>query len=228
MEVIFKYEENEYVPISTISVIGEFNNFNPNDGIMVKENDMWVLKCVLQPGEYKYKFLINKELKLNDPIANIYLPDENESLWSTIIINDKNERMYNNTQYTTHIEKYDISSTVSEDEILVNKKTFNTILDKKVVTRFQFTNVTGLHAVTTAWYNPIGELFQITENNLFNPPENKKAITLWFWMDLDNKSRKYQLGTWKIKLFIDGEFILEDEFTLLETGAYSANGQMTY
>ena len=228
MEIIFYYNESDFLPITTISVIGKFNNYNPNKGVMIKENNKWALKCDLQPGEHAYKFLINGELKLNDPTANIYFPDDNEELWSIIKINENGQRLYNNIEYTTHIEKYNIGSVVSEQENIVNKKVFNMTLDKKVVTRFQFTNVTGLHTVTAVWYTPVGELFQVTENNLFMPPNYEKPIMMWFWMDLGDDTRKYPLGTWKMKFFIDGEFILEDEFKILENSAYSSHGEIKY
>jgi len=46
-----------------------------------------------------------------------------------------------------------------------------------------------------------------TENNLFTPPNNEEPISLWFWMDLEDNTRNYPLGTWTMKFFIDGEFI---------------------
>lgn len=226
MEVIFQYEENNYLPIENISVIGRFNDYDSNKGVMIKEDNKWIFKCDLQTGEHPYKFLINGELKLNDSTANIYLPDDNEELWSIVKINENDQRMYNNTQYTTHIESYNICSSVSEQENIINRKTFNIAIDKKVVTRFQFTNVTGLHTVTTAWYTPTGDLFQMTENNLFMTPEVKEPVMLWFWMDLTDNTRKYPFGTWTMKFFIDGEFILEDQFKLLQNSVYSKYGEI--
>jgi len=228
MEILFEYDENEYLPISTISVIGNFNDYNPQRGKMAKCDNTWKLSYDIEPGEHRYKFLINNNLKLNDPMANIYLPDENEELWSVIMVNDKNERLYNNTQYTVHIDKYNITSIINDDLNAVNKKNFNILLDEKVVTRFDFTNVTGLHTVTTAWYSPRGDLFQTTENNLFKPTEDDKPIRMWFWMDLKNNTQKYPYGIWKIKLFIDGEFILEDQFNLSEANGYSSKGKILY
>ncbi len=228
MEVNFQYEESNRLPIKTISVIGKFNGYDPSKGIMVKENNKWTFKCDLQTGEHPYKFLINGELKLNDPAANIYFPDDNEKLWSIVKINENDQRMYNNTQYTTHIEKYNIGSVVSEQENSANKKIFNMTLDKKIVIRFQFTNVTGLHTVTTAWYTPVGELFQVTENNLFTPPNHEEPIMLWFWMDLTDNTRRYIFGDWTMKFFIDGEFILEDQFKLTQNSVYSPQGKIRY
>lgn len=227
MEINFEYEDNEYLAIDTISVVGEFNDYDPNKGQMKKENNKWSYNCELPMGEHKYKFLINGEIKLNDPTANIYFPDDNEELWSVIIIDDQGQRLYNNTQYTAHIDKYNINSILNE-EVVANKKNFNILLDKKVVTRFEFTNVTGLHTVTVAWYTPDRNLFQITENNLFTPQGEGKPIKMWFWMDLEDETRKYPCGAWTIKLFIDGDFILEDKFTLSETSSYSSQGEMTY
>ncbi len=228
MTINFTYEETEYLPINTISVIGSFNNYEPSKCKMVKDNNIWSFNCNLPSGEHKYKFLINGELKLNDSTANIYLPDDNEEVWSIVMINDEDQRLYNNTEYTVHIDKYNISSSISEKLPTANKKVFNTLLDKKVVTRFEFINVTGLHTVTTAWYTPKGELFQVVENNLFKPENEDKPICQWFWMDLKNDTQKYPTGTWTMKLFVDGEFILEDEFNLVKANRYSANGKVTY
>ncbi|MBU5427021.1 hypothetical protein KQI41_11410 [Tissierella pigra] len=227
MKINFKYEENEYLNIHTISVIGEFNGYDSKKGQMIKEGNTWIFGHNLPPGEHRYKFLINGELKLNDPTANIYLPDDNEELWSVIIINDQEERLYNNTQYTVHLDKYNISS-VAKEEVVANKKRFNIFLDKKVITRFEFTKVTGLHTVTTVWYTPKMDLFQITENNLFTPQGEDKPIKMWFWMDLEDKGRQYPCGVWTMKLFIDGEFILEDQFTITESSSYSSQGEIKY
>lgn len=228
MKVNFEYEEKEYVAVNTVALIGSFNNYDAEKGKMVKQDNKWTISFDLPEGNHKYKFLINGQLKLNDPTANIYLPDDKEELWSTIIINDNNQRMYNNIQYTVHIEKYNIGSIITEEENSINKKNFNVLLDKKVVTRFKFTNVTGLHAVTTAWYTPKGELFQTTENNIFTPKGDEKPVVTWFWMDLEDHSRKHPQGMWTMKLFIDGEFILEDKFELLEGTSYSAQGKIKY
>lgn len=227
MKVNFEYEQNEQLAIETISVIGEFNDYNPHMAQMIKQDNKWTFSTDFSPGEHKYKFLINGELKLNDPDANIFLPDDNEELWSVIIINEEGQRLYNNTQYTTHIDLYNISSVLNE-EITASKKKFNILLDKKVVTRFEFTNVIGLHSVTAAWYTPTGTLFQITENNLFTPPGEDKPIKMWFWLDLENRTEKLTCGLWTVKLFIDGAFILEDKFTLSETSSYSSRGELTY
>ncbi|EDS77783.1 hypothetical protein [Clostridium massiliodielmoense] len=228
MNITFQYQNTEHLNIDKISVIGDFNNFNPSKGHMIKENNVWTLNCNLPSGEHHYKFLINDSLELNDPTANIYMPREDDILWSLLIIDKNDNRLYNNTQYTVHIDKYNINSNVTDEDNISNKKNFNIILDKKVVTRFKFTNVTGLHEVTTAWYSPKGDLFQTTANNLFKKENDLNPVTLWFWLDIDNMKFKNLLGNWTVKLFIDGEYILEDNFELLKGTSYSAQGKIKY
>ncbi|AYE34980.1 hypothetical protein [Clostridium septicum] len=229
MNITFRYEENESLIINKISVIGSFNNYDVNSGKMEKKDGVWILEASLEPGEHYYKFVINDKLKLNDSTANIYLPHINDEIYSVIMINENDERLYNNTQYTANIEKYNMTGNIYEEYIPTNKKEFNRNIDKKVVTRFQFTNVTGIHAVTAVWVMPNGELFDDSENLLFTPKgEEDKPIDIWFWIDLTDSDRNYQSGRWLMKLFLDGEFILEDEFTLGKANTYSNYGQVKY
>ncbi|NLI89294.1 MAG: hypothetical protein GX366_02640 [Epulopiscium sp.] len=213
MNIKLQYQESKNLNINNISVIGDFNDFNPAKGQMEKLDDIWIFEGDLPEGKYKYRFLINDELELNDPLANMYYPDDNEKLWSVLMINEDGERLYNNKQYSVHIENYNINSTLNEREN-TNKKTFNLLLDTKVVTRFEFTDISGIHSLTTAWYSPDGELFQVSEENLFKPEGQQYPIKTWFWMDLDSKKRTIPKGLWTIKLFLNGEFILEDKFTI--------------
>lgn len=213
MNIKLQYQESKDLNINSVSVIGDFNDFNPAKGQMQKLDDTWIFEGKFPEGKYKYRFLINDELELNDPLANIYYPDDNEKLWSVFMISNDGERLYNNTQYSVHIETYIINSTLNEREN-TNKKIFNLLLDNKVVTRFEFTEVSGIHSLTTAWYSPDGELFQVSEENLFKPEGQQYPIKTWFWMDLDPKRRTIAKGLWTVKLFLNGEFILEDKFTI--------------
>ena len=152
MNVKLEYEETQNFIIQSISVIGTFNDFDPNKGKMLKEDGKWIFQCSLLPGEYHYKFLINGEIKLNDPLANLYYPDSNEELWSVLIINEEGKRLYNNEEYSLHIGNYNMTSNIYEEIMPINKKEFNVMLDKKVVMCFEFKEVTGLHSVTVVWF----------------------------------------------------------------------------
>lgn len=219
MKVLFKYNNDENLDICSISLIGSFNDYNSNVNIMKKVDDVWVCECDLKQGEHAYRFLVNGNLTLNDPFANIYYPDEEDKLWSIVVIDNKDERLYNNTQYSLNIDDYCLSSSMSENNVI--KKNFNEYVDDKIVARFDFTNVTGLHTATVAWYGPNRKIVQVTENNVFCPEGYLKPIKLWFWLDLKDKNIQKSEGSWIIKLFIDGEYILEDDFKLSKTNIYS-------
>lgn len=224
MNVVIKYDNSQYITIQTISVIGSFNGFDASKGVMNKEGNVWVFKANLPPGEYRYKLLINNELRLNDPYANVYEPDDQDELWSLIMINKQGMRLYNNNEYAVHIEDYKLSNVLTESDRLESKKNFSIDMDKQIVARFQFTDISGLHAVTVAWYTPQGELFQSAENALFSP-ENQEMVTLWFWMDVQETDKTNAIGVWTMRLFIDGEYVLEDNFVIGKSGIYTSQGQ---
>lgn len=216
MEVLIGYKESEHIDIKTISIIESFNDYDKSKGYMKKEGDIWYYKVNLDSGRHYYKFIINDQLIINDPEANMYFPDKNEELWSVVVINDNDQRMYNNEEYSVNIDEYKLTNNISEEVKIASKKSFSIIGDKKIVARFKFSNITGLHVVTLAWFTPDNELFQYSENNLFSKNRGDSKY-LWFWLDLDNRNHKLKLGQWKIKLLIDGEFILEDDIKILNS-----------
>lgn len=219
MKVKFSYEADSNLKVTTVSLVGSMNGYDPSKHIMRKVDGAYVIEVDLSPGEHHYAFLVNGNLRLNDPTANIYVPDEKDTLWSVVIINENHERLFNNTQYTTHIEEYRLSSLVSKGAIAVHKRQFNRFTDEKAVARFTFLNTTGLHTVTLAWYSPDGRLFQVSENYLVEDPANSEAVQLWFWMDLKQET-KVAPGLWTLKLFLNGSYILEDKFQIVETSSY--------
>lgn len=228
MRIRIVYEETLYLKVDSIAVIGSFNDYNANQGQMKKEDNKWFIDVFVRQGEHKYKFLLNEYIRINDSTANVYLPDEKDELWSVIIISKEDKRLFNNTQYTVNVENYNICNKLNDVVTLKNKKNFNLSNDKKVVTRFEFTEVTGLHSVTAVWYSADGTLFDVSENILFTPEDEKVLpIIMWFWIDLNENNRLYPQGIWTMKLFIDGAFILEDNFIIGKTTTYSSKGNVS-
>ncbi|ACB86017.1 glycogen-binding domain-containing protein [Natranaerobius thermophilus] len=226
MEVTLSLDKDPNIPIEYVEIIGNFTKYQ-NSLLMEEDKDCWLKTIKLPPGEHLYAFLINGNLRLNDPKANIYMLDNDDQIWSVIIINERGERLYNNQKYSVHIEEYKLSSVMSEKPIKNHKRQYDRFLDQKIVARFLFTQVTGLHSITTAWYTPQGNLFQVSENYLIetNSKETQTKM-LWFWLDLRNSKHQLPCGLWTLKLFVDGAFILEDKFQLLEKGYYSIRGDV--
>ncbi|WP_410513270.1 hypothetical protein PaeBR_02025 [Paenibacillus sp. BR2-3] len=158
---------------------------------------------------------------LNDPMANLYLPNESDELWSTIIINDLDQRLYNNEQYTVHIESYAVSGMITPAPISNDKKGFHLSSDKMVVVRLGFTNLSGLHAVTALWFDARGVLHDAAENMLCaDEGSPDKPVFIWFWLPLNDAQRDYPEGVWTIKLFLDGSYVLEDQVTITNAIAF--------
>jgi hypothetical protein len=205
-----------------MSAIGSFNNFELEKNIMRLQGGYWVTDVDLLPGDHRYKFLINGVMKLNDPVANLYLPDENEELWTVISINQQNQRLYNNQQYTVNLKGYCLTNCVTDQRILRNKQNFDKATDKKVVARFEFDHIAGLHTVTALWVDCYGRFYKYSENSLYTDRDKgEESVFLWFWIDLDNTSAE---GVYSLKLFIDGSFVLEDEIRILSALTYLHDG----
>lgn len=227
MLVRLEYKASPYLHVNDVSVIGSFNDYHPEKGIMQKEEGGWFLEVLLPPGEHRYKFFINQEMKLNDPSANLYLPDESEELWSVIIIDENGQRLYNNEQYEVTVEEYLLSGRMVEvgEAVPVSKKQFHLCLDQMIAARFAFTNVTGVHEVTALWYEPNGTLHSYGRNNLYREEESNKPIYLWFWVPFDDRKRDDLEGLWTLKLLIDGSYVLEDQMTVSRSVSYQGYGR---
>jgi len=223
MSILFEFEDNLNISINSISVVGSFNGFNMLEGRMNKLGTKWKMEIEIQPGEYYYKFIINGNIKINDPIANYYVYEDDE-VWSGLIINSQNKRLYNNTEYTVHIENYNIQNYLEENLSLVNKKDFNLLIDKKVVVRFEFTQITGLHSATVLWCTPTGEIYDSAESVIVSV-DGKPNIN-WFLLELNKIEATYVEGAWTMKLLIDGIAVLEDRFNLKKMNTYGPQGMI--
>ncbi|MHC1747346.1 MAG: hypothetical protein AB9856_03030 [Cellulosilyticaceae bacterium] len=61
MWIKFELKETDNLKISTVSVIGSFNQYDALKGKMKKIGEKWILEVLLDQGAYTYKFLINKK-----------------------------------------------------------------------------------------------------------------------------------------------------------------------
>lgn len=222
MSIQIRYKEQPGIPVETVSVLASFCGYAVGQGKMHRDGECWIYETKLPAGEYYYKFLINGTLLLNDPAANCYVSrNEMETeLWSYFRVALSGKRLFNNTQYSVAIEDYSLSAAEAEGEI-AEKHKFSAILDKKVVARFVFAEVKGVHPVTVLWCDYSGNVREYTEQILL--PEENKA-TLWFWLNLDEM--EHPEGKWTMKLYIDGKYVLEDGFQIGNAFLYDQAGRI--
>lgn len=220
MGIVLRYENPEKITVHEVACILCKEKAVEETIPMKRQGQDWLLEKNLPPGEHRYAFLINGNLRLNDPKANMYAPDDHETIWSVLLIDEAGQRLYNNQEYQLHIDAYLLSSFLSETPSGRSKKVFNKRIDPKVAAGFTFKEVTGLHCVTVAWYKPDNTLDRFSEQYLVEPETKDEKIHLWFWMDLKGSEREVSIGKWTLRLFIDGRYILEDSFMIHEESVY--------
>ncbi len=224
MGIQIRYKQQPGIDVETISVLGSFCGYNAEKGRMKQDGEEWVYEAKISPGEHYYRFLINGSILLNDPVANCYAPREEceEEAWSYLKVDALGRRLYNNLPYTVHIGEYTLSNSMTEEDVL-DKHKFNAVLDKRVTARFDFQQVKGVHPVTVLWCDHTGRPVEYAEQMLL-PTGDGETAHLWFWLDLEKLEQPE--GTWTLKLFVDGSYVLEDVFRVGTAFLYTREGKL--
>jgi len=88
-----------FTPVSsaeTVSVVGDFNNWDINSYKLVKQDSKWVARLTLKPGRYQYMFVIDGKSWMPDPNAVEYVHDgfgnRNSVLDTTFYIETKRSK----------------------------------------------------------------------------------------------------------------------------------------
>lgn len=224
---IFYFKKTPYLIIDEISIIGDFNDYDSTATPLIKGKDVWYIDLDLKRGSYKYKFLINNVLKLNDPISEHYFPDEMGELWSVADVNsngDINERIEKQPLYLmNHVITNNKTDLIEESRY---KNNFVLNMDKKVNAGFELGAIKGIHTITAIWFTPQLFMHHISDHVIeVIEGEQNDAADVWFWIDLEDKTREYPQGVWYVKLFVDGEFVMEDKFSIGTGSTYVATNK---
>lgn len=208
MHIIF--EEPEFnIDIFKVEIVWNNNHIEKTE--MHKNiNSIWSAEInELPKGTYTYRFLINGIFTLNDYNANIYEPDKEGKLWSALVIDSDGRRLYNNAQYSVHIEDVQITDDYYED-VDDSKFEFDSSTSKQVVVRYEFTKITGAHTASVLWINSLGNIKAWSEE-ILSPADERNLV--WFGLDTANIYEE-DSGEWNILLFIDGKYIFSHSFSL--------------
>lgn len=160
-------------------------------------------------GTNKYRFLVNGLFTLNDPDCNIYEFDENEKLWSAIVIDSNGNRLYNNEQYNVNVESVKLLKDyreTSDEQTLI----FSTYDTEHIVARYEFTDVTGVHTASVVWINPNGRISAWAEEIITHTDDSNYV---WFGLNTADMEQS-DSGEWRILLFIDGRYVLTNFFNV--------------
>ena len=184
---------------------------------MSKDESHYDTEVELKEGEYYYKFLLGDGLELIDKEnKNICIDDEN--YWSVLTIDKDGVVDKEIESYATLLE-YGIFHKMME--VVPDKeesKIFNADKDKQAVCMLSFNEIKGLHIATVAWYKPDGELYRFTENDFGSYEESDDdKVMLRFWLDI-TEIDETDFGNWKVRAFLDGEMIKEDDIIISGDG----------
>ena len=164
-------------------------------------------------GEYHYKYLLGDGLELIDKENKDICVDGGE-LWSVLTIGGDGAIEKEIDSSATFLEYgifHKMMEIVPEN---IEPKVFIAGKDKQAVCILSFNEIRGLHAATVAWYKPDGEMHRFAENNFGSYEEaDDDKVMLRFWLDIDQIDET-DFGNWKVRAFLDGEMIKEDEIII--------------
>ena len=164
-------------------------------------------------GEYHYKYLLGDGLELIDKENKDICVDGGE-LWSVLTIGGDGAIEKEIDSSVTFLEYgifHKMMEIVPEN---IEPKVFIAGKDKQAACILSFNEIRGLHAATVAWYKPDGELHRFAENNFGSYEEaDDDKVMLRFWLDI-NQIDEIDFGNWKVRAFLDGEMIKEDEIII--------------
>ena len=168
-------------------------------------------------GEYHYKYLLGDGLELIDKENKDICVDGGE-LWSVLTIGGDGAIEKEIDSSATFLEYgifHKMMEIVPEN---IEPKVFIAGKDKQAVCILSFNEIRGLHAATVAWYKPDGELHRFAENNFGSYEEaDDDKVMLRFWLDIDQVDET-DFGNWKVRAFLDGEMIKEDDIIISGDG----------
>ena len=168
-------------------------------------------------GEYHYKYLLGDGLELIDKENKDICVDGGE-LWSVLTIGGDGAIEKEIDSSATFLEYgifHKMMEIVPEN---IEPKVFIAGKDKQAVCILSFNEIRGLHAATVAWYKPDGELHRFAENNFGSYEEaDDDKVMLRFWLDIDQIDET-DFGNWKVRAFLDGEMIKENDIIISGNG----------
>lgn len=210
----FFFGDVKELEIKTVSVVGDFNNWEKDKNMMHKNDEgIWETEISLQPGTYLYQFMVNGQLPLNDTQASLMDVTNKGELKSVIKISEEGRRLGIDKKYNVNFSDYGLCT--EENKFDRSKKQFSIAKDEMLYANFEFKEVTGVHNLTLLWTSPDGSWANIEEYPFYTPEgKEDKPIIISSKLPLD---RSTMTGDWKLQVFINGHFIFEDSFTVLDT-----------
>lgn len=193
-------------------------------GLRPTEEGWHTTELSVDPGVYRYRFLLDGFLWMNDPGANGYEMCDDGRLLSVRSIGEKDSRLPRAEKPGATLESCRFCSEVSDEPPPSSLTTFPPA-HEKVVCHLRFVGVSGLHTVNILWFTPAGEFFFNSEAVLWRPPRYPhRHVDIWGWLDL--QERPLPPGGWTVLVLLDGAILRVERFNLLPLHYALAGGRV--
>ena len=207
MRVLFSYSESQ-IEVNSVSLkICSIDSQTKVDTIPLRlENGAWVGNTDIPSGKYVYKFIVNNELPLCDFKNNLFEWGPDKTLWSYLCIDEKGILLGTEKRHVK-VSYYSLSANAPQPSKYSPQDRISVSLSCE--------NVVGVHILTLAWYTPSGSLYEFSESAFCSDPHDmRKPISTLFWVNYHPDMRKHPREPWSIKLFLDGQLLLTDKFSI--------------
>lgn len=166
----------------------------------------WTCCVDLPYGDFLYKFVIDKELPLCDIQNSLYDWGFDDTLWSLLYVSEKGVMKGDRIRHVS-ISHYCLSANKPFQQKYTSTNSVSMLLSCDAVV--------GVHIFTLAWYTPSGQLYEFTESPFaYNPEDLCGSVSTRFWLDYHPDMKKFPHNSWSVNLFIDGQFLLSDKFSV--------------
>lgn len=110
---------------------------------------------------------------------------------------------------------YAMASEVDEEssDVITRTNSFSST-DARVYCWLKFENIKEGHEIEWRWYSPDGNLFHIENREIPSPEDMYAWYNIYSFLYIEGHHPENMPGNWQVDAFIDGEFIVTQQFTI--------------
>ena len=179
---------------------------------MKRYGEKWIYTTNLPDGRYRYKFLVDDIIRINDSEASCYEIDEYGEVWSVIIVKeDRKMSLRSEKIYFDNLTIVENKNSISQVGRIPYISALRTSYVHAIVS---INGGFGLHNVTILWIEPTGTIFQTDEIGLSIDDIPYPVSKIETDLNIKNTLKFYPSGKWYVHIYLDGEFGGAGEFYL--------------
>jgi len=204
-----------------IAIAGDFNDWDFNSYQLERDNEYWRIELDLETGVYNYKFLVDRQLWINDPGADLYYKENNEAINSVIDLKEDGVEVnkdYGKISELSFNNQFNKKNLLNKEKVTKNK--FSTS-DKQVYIYHSLSDFIGTAEISYVWCTPDLKIYE-AESTLITGQGGEQR--LYHYINLFKE--RIKPGLWKVFILVNGKLLKQEEFLLKSNSYYQKNGQV--